>query len=93
MTALVERTKMALAEAGYPDADVEWKDDGGLSVDGTIPHAVAWRACEIAWASVDAVRPPCCEACSAIASELNDIDVYRACLADRPLVRDCGVTR
>lgn len=89
---LLERVRMALAEAGYPNADVVLNADGRLTLPGYIPFEPSWRAVELAWSTTGG-RAPCCLACSVVASETEDAAVFRACLADRPLVRDCGVAR
>ena len=46
----LERLKMALAEAGWPNASV-WLDDNGMATaDGaTVPGAVWWAAYEVAF--------------------------------------------
>lgn len=65
----VEAVRAALAEAGYPDADVRW--DGGYQggdlnrprmwVPDGMPLAVAWRACA---AVADGIgRPLACWPC------------------------------
>lgn len=53
----VERVRMALAEAGHPEAQVEWDDDedsvmvvhrkGLHDLEWTPPHEVTWRAYRI----------------------------------------------
>ena len=90
---VLERTRMALAEAGHPNALVYWEGPS-LCIDGTIPFCDAWRAMEIAWGPEPSHRP-CCAKCSELASELgaDGIDTYRSCAADRPLMADCGVHR
>ena len=40
-----ERVRMALAEAGYPDAEVSYLNSSDqVKVSLSVPHAVAWRA-------------------------------------------------
>lgn len=43
----VERVKMALAEAGYPDAEV-WVYNNRIHLIGWMPKSVAWRASAVA---------------------------------------------
>lgn len=45
----VERIKAALAEDGYPDAEVWWDGDGPrCDLGETLPEAVWWRALAVA---------------------------------------------
>lgn len=89
---LLERTRMALAEVGYDPSHVHPIPGGGLSIKTTIPALDRWRAASIA---VGNSPRNFCYAC--IPGRSGDVtktkSVASACLADRPLVRDCGVAR
>lgn len=85
---LLERTRMALAEAGYPNAEVKPLYGGIdcaiiLSGPNAVPDEVCWRAHHVA-NPTGTVLP--CWTCW-------DWGTADACLADRPLVRDCGIDR
>ena len=91
---LLERTRMALAEVGYDPSRVTMTANGTIRTWGNIPRIDRWRATSIARASGEKqicfeCRDPLGPApgCAAITA------ARAACLADRPLVRDCGVTR
>ena len=43
----LERMRMALAEAGYPDAVVWWGIEGCVVVSRAVPPDVIWRACVV----------------------------------------------
>ena len=57
----VARIKMLLAEAGYPDADVQATHDGHAEVNLTegAPGAVPERACWQAFHVLDPIGTPC----------------------------------
>lgn len=89
---LLERSRMALAEAGYPDAEVARDDDGDLTITTFSQHQIAvvpsldvWRAFCVA----DAFAEMCGREAGFTCWEAVGV---AACLADRPLVRDCGRT-
>ena len=85
---LLERIRMALAEAGHGDARVFLDDRNNLTVTrfspeqtSVVPVADVWRAFSVAGFST------ICREC------FNALRSAHDCLADRPLVRDCGVAR
>lgn len=82
----VERVRMALAEAGYPDAEVRSDTDGGaavmLSGEHAVPDEVCWRAHVVAQSVPDV---PCWTCWTLDSSEV--------CLALGEGVEDCGVDR
>lgn len=87
---LLERTRMALAEAGYPEATVRQDgDDIWITTSGArqnVERVDCWRAFEASGAHKEMLgRYVCWE-------HYGDADPD-ACLADRPLVRDCGLPR
>lgn len=91
---LLERTKMALAEVGYdPHYVRHGRRSGTVQISFDVPAIERWRAGQIARAHPDG--PFICWR----HYEPTDHDwhardaAFTACLADRPLVRDCGITR
>lgn len=88
---LLERVRMALAEAGYPNAAVELHPTDGVIVWGgnpaDPPDEVTWMALGVA-AGPDRDDSYSCFECWMLGGQQNE-----SCLADRPLVRDCGVQR
>lgn len=97
MNALVERVRMALAEAGYPDAIVQPFGES-VAIDHPVPGAVAWRANEVAGAPNAEGGPTCCLACYVFSNETDcartpPVERGWDCLARGEGVEDCGVER
>ena len=96
LPSLLERTRMALAEVGYPPEVTRSTDDPEVIqfLRGAVPHQVAWRAASIARGACGMKQ--LCFACAEAGASL-DVDRYAdakaRCLADRPCVMDCGVER
>ena len=88
---MLERVRRCVAEAGYDPAYVKpgrnrpgsiaitLSRSSGNGIVECVPHEVAWRARSLAG------ETDRCYACYRPEGE--------ACVADRPLVLDCGVTR
>ena len=85
----LDMTRAALSEAGYPNARITFHADGPAvalgSDEGAVPDEVCWRAFGLVAAASAESHP--CWSCWYLVGDGDD------CLADRPLVRDCGVTR
>lgn len=92
---LLERTRMALAEVGH-DVLMRAEADGSVFAGAGVPLMDLWRATSIA-RSIEAPDEQICWLCSEATIVWGFLQVHAAdraaCLADRPLVRDCGVTR
>lgn len=92
---VVERVRMALAEAGYPNARVRAKHKPFRStvMPRSIPFDVAWRALIIAEPVGSA---PGCLACYIAANEryaeIGALPNWK-CGAPREGIEDCGVSR
>jgi hypothetical protein len=92
MTDVVERLRMAVAEAGFDPSGIE---DGGMVDDnerlvfdfGGVPLPVKWRARELA-----ELNGPVCWTCYKTDFARNGWFLGR-CLADRRLNEDCGASR
>lgn len=91
---LLERTRMALAEVGYDPLLATEGPRKVVVIDGSVSMLDAWRAVSIARMSQDRQS---CFACRSMIPTNADMETLLAtsagCRADRPLVRDCGVTR
>lgn len=92
---LLERTRMALAEAGYPNVTVRSYMGRPCVTAGAVPSEVMWKA--ISTVRGEGRSEQMCWACRLTVPDgtpLAGIDrITERCLADRPLVRDCGVAR
>lgn len=85
---------MALAEVGYDDVQVRLTPGGSIVLFPVPPGDVGWKAVSLARHASG--EKNMCRSCR----HRHRWDTYEghlaartACLADRPLVRDCGVTR
>jgi hypothetical protein len=93
---IADRMRMALAEAGYPDASVR---PFGLSVAwADVPCRVAWRAGVVTGAVSIQGRPLACFACFVVANDTRTTGMTENergwdCLARGEGIEDCGADR